>query len=39
MYEESHGTITIAQNVLNTIARLTTLHVRTVWPAWATVVD
>ena len=27
MYEESHGTITIAQNVLNTIARLTTLHV------------
>ncbi len=27
MYEESHGTITIATNVLNTIARLTTLNV------------
>lgn len=27
MYEESHGTITIATNVLNTIARLTTLGV------------
>jgi uncharacterized alkaline shock family protein YloU len=27
MYEESHGTITVAQNVLNTIARLTTLRV------------
>jgi uncharacterized alkaline shock family protein YloU len=27
MYEESHGTITIATNVLNTIARLTALKV------------
>jgi uncharacterized alkaline shock family protein YloU len=27
MYEESHGTITIAPNVLTTIARLTTLNV------------
>jgi uncharacterized alkaline shock family protein YloU len=27
MHEESHGTITIATNVLNTIARLTTLNV------------
>jgi uncharacterized alkaline shock family protein YloU len=27
MYEESHGTITIATNVLTTIARLTTMNV------------